>query len=145
MKFEEHGHQASHNTNEEEAQGDHAVLLELIPHGVIPEGLSLKESLVEPGDGFIGVCCHGRQHIVGREKDIYEQQHEVLAVPEAHTVVDPRTVMVHVKHTSVAHRAVVAPLWLENVAHQAISPALVLWVTQVKAPEYWDLPWVSCH
>lgn len=80
------------------------MLLEIIPHGVIPEGmLSLKESLVEPFHGLIGVCCHGREDIIGREKDIDKQQHEVLAVPEAHTVVDPRTVMVHVEHTSVAH------------------------------------------
>jgi hypothetical protein len=121
------------------------MLLEIVPHGVIPEGLSLKEGLVKPCDGFIGVCCHGRQHIVGSEKDINKQQHEILAVPEAHTVVDPRAVMVHVEHTSVAHRAMVTSLWLEHVAHQAIPPTLVLWVSQVKAPENGDLPRVSSH
>ena len=145
MKFEENGHQTCHDTHKEEAQGNHAVLLEVIPHGVIPEGLGLKESLVEPCDGLIGVCCHGRQHVVGREEDIDEQQHEVLAVPEAHTVVDPRAVMIHVEHTSVAHRAVVTPLWLEHVAHQAIPPALVFWIAQVKAPEDGYLPRVSSH
>ena len=103
MKFEEHGHQASHDTHEEEAQGDHAMLLEVILHRVIPERICLKESLVEPCYGLIGVCCHGRQHVVGREEDIDEQQHEVLAVPEAHTIVDPGAVMVHVENTSVAH------------------------------------------
>ena len=122
------------------------MLLKIVPHGVIPEVLrSLKEGLVGPCDGLIGVCCHGHQHIVGREKDVNEEQHEVLAVPEAHTVVDPRAVMVHVEHTSVAHRAVVTSLWLEHVAHQAIPSAFVLWVAQVKAPENGDLPRVSSH
>ena len=38
-----------------------------------------------------------------------------------------------------------ASFWLENVAHETISASLILWVSQVKAPEDWDLSWIGSH
>jgi hypothetical protein len=38
-----------------------------------------------------------------------------------------------------------ASLRFENVAHQAVSPSFILRVSQIEAPEYRDLTWVSEH
>ena len=38
----------------------------------------------------------GKEYEVGSKDDIDEEKHEVFAVPEANTIVDPWTVMVHV-------------------------------------------------
>ena len=53
--------------------------------------------------------------------------------------------MVHVENTTIAGGAMMAALWLENIAHETVTASLVLWVTEMEAPEYWYLSWVSCH
>ena len=88
---------------------------------------------------------HRKDNEDGGQLDVDEKQQEVLTVPEADAVVDPRAVMVHVEHASVAGGAVMAPLGLEDVAHEAVAATLVLRVSQVEAPEDWDLPGVCCH
>jgi len=62
------------------------------------EVVSIKAPLdaLEPGKR------HGNDDKVGDYEDIYEQQNEKLAVPEANAVVNPGAVMVHIKHASVA-------------------------------------------
>jgi hypothetical protein len=41
--------------------------------------------------------------------DVEEEEHEELAVGEAHAVGDPGTMVVHVEHAALAGRAVMAP------------------------------------
>ena len=41
------------------------------------------------------------------EYDVEQEQYEEFAVGVAHTIADPRTVMIHVQHASLACRAVV--------------------------------------
>ena len=53
--------------------------------------------------------------------------------------------MVHVEDAPVTGRAVMAAFRLENVAHEAVTAALLLWITQMKAPKNWNLARVSCH
>ena len=53
--------------------------------------------------------------------------------------------VIHVEYTSVAARAVMASLRFEYVAHQTVAAALVLRITQVEAPEDWNLPRVRRH
>ena len=38
-----------------------------------------------------------------------------------------------------------AALWLENVAHETVTASLILWVTEMEAPEDWNLSRVCCH
>lgn len=53
--------------------------------------------------------------------------------------------MIHVQHAPIAGRAVMASFRLKYVAHEAVSSAFILWITQVEAPEDWDLPWIRRH
>ena len=53
--------------------------------------------------------------------------------------------MVHIEHTPIATRAMMASFRFEYVTHQTVSTALILRVTQVEAPEDWNLTWVSGH
>tara|TARA_B110000977_G_C10740946_1_gene362995 strand:- start:294 stop:536 length:243 start_codon:yes stop_codon:yes gene_type:complete len=69
----------------------------------------------------------------------------MFSIPKPYAVVDPRTMMVHVKHASVTCRTMMTALWLEHVAHEAVTPSLVLIVTKMESPKDWDLSWVGCH
>ena len=40
---------------------------------------------------------------------------EGIVVTNAYTIVDPRTVVIHLKYTPVTGRAVVGPVWFEHV------------------------------
>ena len=33
---------------------------------------------------------------IGRHQHINEKQHKILSIPETHTIVDPRAVMIHI-------------------------------------------------
>lgn len=94
---------------------------------------------LQPGKG------HCDDDEVGDNKDVDEKENEEFAVPESDAVVDPGAVMVHVEDAAVARRAVMAPFWLKDVAHEAVASALVLRVTQVEAPEDWNLSRVRRH
>ena len=64
---------------------------------------------------------------------VEQEQEEVLAVPEPHTVIDPGTVMIHVEYTTIAGRAVVTAIGLEHVAHQTVAFALYIRIAHVEA------------
>lgn len=106
---------------------------------------SHKLVLEAPLEHLIKVVCHEGTRGVRDKQHVNEKKEELLAIPEADTVVNPRTVMVHIEHASVARRAVVATLWLEHVAHEAVATALVFVVTQMEAPEDRHLAWVGRH
>lgn len=69
----------------------------------------------------------------------------MLAVPETDAVIYPGAMMVHVEDAAVARRAVMTALGFEHVTHEAVTASLVFVVSQVEAPEYGDLPRISCH
>ena len=100
--------------------------------------LARRVGVVERHEG-VGCVYKMREHeggvVVAGELGVDEQEDEVLAIPEANAVVDPRAVVVHVDHAPVAHGAVVAPFRLEQVAHQTVAFALLLAVVHVEAPE----------
>lgn len=139
MKLEESCHQDANDDVHYERHHDENVVAEL----VIVLG---NEFVVEAPDySLIEVVCHSDSRYITDNEHVYQEQEEVLPIPEAYAVVDPRTMMVHVKHAPVACGAVMASLRLENIAHEAVSTTLVLIVTQVKAPENGHLSRISRH
>jgi hypothetical protein len=70
----------------------------------------------------------------GAEDDVEQHLEEELPVLEAHAIIDPRTVVVHVEYASITRRAVVASLRLEDMAYQAEAPFLLVRVIQKEAP-----------
>lgn len=69
----------------------------------------------------------------------------MLSVPESYTIVNPWTMMIHIEDATVARRAVMASFWLEYVAHEAVAAPFVLVITEMEAPEDWDLPRIRRH
>ena len=65
--------------------------------------------------------------------DVDDEEHKELAVVEAHAVVDPGAVVVHIQDAAVADGAVVRPIGFPDVAHLAVAPPLRL-VAHVEAP-----------
>ena len=88
---------------------------------------------------------HCKGYKVCDNENIDQQQDKELAIPEANTVVDPRTMMVHVEHATATTRAMVTPLRLEDVAHQTVSSSLVFSITKMETPKYWNLTRISEH
>ena len=82
---------------------------------------------------------------VGYCEDVYKQKKEVFAVPKANTVINPRTMVIHVENTTITNRAMMASLWFENVTHETVTTTFLFWVAQVEAPKHWHLTWVSGH
>ena len=139
MEFQEGCNQKANHSVYYECEYDDDLGLQLI---VI---LCYELILEAPLEHLIKVICHEGTSSVGDKKHIYEEEEELLAIPKANAVVNPRTVVVHVEHASVARRTVMATLWLEHIAHEAVATSLVFVVTQVETPKYWHLAWVSRH
>jgi len=78
-----------------------------------------------------------------RAVHIEQELHEEFAVVEAHAVVDPWAMMIHVKNAPIADAAVVAPVRLPNIAHLAI-PTPLGFISHVEAPIGWYNAWI-CH
>ena len=142
MELEEHGHEYRDYSIEHECQLDRYVtsqqLLVLSLSAVIV-GIEGPLDTLEPSERHTDNDPVGNDQYIDKEKD------KKLAVPETNTVVNPRAMMVHVEHAPVARRAMMATLRLKYVAHEAVAATFVLRVTQVEAPEDWNLTWVSCH
>ena len=52
-----------------------------------------------------------------------QQKHqEVLVVVQAHTVTDPRTMVIHAKYATTTDRAVVRTWWSDCLAFEAVAP-----------------------
>lgn len=136
---EEGRHQNAYDCVEDEGEDDEGVFPQLLIILVDESGLE------SPLNDFAEVINHGEERDICDNEDVCEEQKEELAVPESHAVVYPRTMMIHVEYTPITGRAVMASLGLEDVAHQAIAPSFVLVITQVEAPEDWDLPGVGYH
>lgn len=75
------------------------------------------------------------------EQQIKNEEDEVFPVVEPHTVVDPRTVMVHIEHALFALRAMMCPFWFEVAANKA--KFTLMRVAVVHSPEQRNLAWVS--
>ena len=88
---------------------------------------------------------HRNCDVVSDDKNIDQQKNEKFPVPEADTVVDPWTMMIHIKNTPIARRTMMASFWLENVTHQTVTTTLVLWITKMEAPKDWNLSRVGSH
>ena len=142
VEFEEHGHQDGNDSIQHEGHLNHDVLYQLLLVSILRAEVICVQ---RPLNAFKPSVGHGDNYKVRDDEDVNEEQYEKLAVPESNTVINPRTVMVHVEHTSVARRAMMASLWLENVTHQTITTTLILWVTKMEAPKDWNLSWVSSH
>lgn len=83
-------------------------------------------SSVNLGDGE-------EHHYDKTEIHIRKKLNEELPVVEAHAVVDPRTVVIHVQDATVANTTVVCPVRLPDIAHFAVPSSLGL-ITHVEAP-----------
>jgi hypothetical protein len=59
------------------------------------------EHIKFPFDGVYKIIKHRYGYIVSGDEDIDQKKHEIFSVPKTYTVVDPRTMMVHVEHASV--------------------------------------------
>ena len=58
-----------------------------------------------PLDTYEEVVAQSNGYVVGADENVDEEEHEVLAVPETDTVVDPLTMMVEPLDTLVANVA----------------------------------------
>jgi len=74
-------------------------------------------------------CNLNQYHEKQYHKQVEEQENEEFPVVKSYAVVNPRTMMVHVKNTSVANRAMVASLWFKYMTNQAVSSLLVLFLS----------------
>lgn len=139
MEFEECSHQACNDNVKDKRDHDHDVVTQIWI-------VARKEFVVKtPKDGLVKVVHHGQHCGVSDKEHINQEENKVLPVPKADAVVDPRAVMVHVEHASVASGAVMASLRLEDIAHEAVPPPFVFIVSQMEAPEHWNLSGISCH
>ena len=97
-----------------------------------------SEAEIHPGHGCrhqLGEVFIYEDHIQvdaqvddGRHCNVEGQQVEELEVEVAHTVRDPRTVMVHLQHALVAHVAMMCSVWLPTFAHFALHDlVLIAW------------------
>ena len=57
----------------------------------------------------------------------------MLSIPKSYAIIDPGTVMIHVKDASIAGRTVMTSFWLEYIAHQAISSSFHFRISLMKA------------
>jgi hypothetical protein len=105
-----------------------------------------REQQLPPFDGLLiggqvpkycvdnrGKHCHKIE--VQRSQGIEQQKEEELSVPEAHTIVYPWTMVIHIQNASIAGRTVMTSIRLEHIAHQAIALAFGIWVAHVEALE----------
>ena len=141
MELEEHGDQNCNYSIQHECDLDEDVLSQ----SFLFDGLIRLVAVEHPLDRVKPGINHSKGYKVCDNENIDQQQDKELAIPEANTVVDPRTMMVHIKNTPIARRTMMASLWLENVTHQAVTTTLVLWITKMEAPKDWNLSWVSSH
>ena len=123
MELQESCDQKANHGDYYECKYDNDLVLELIV--VFRHKLVLEAPL----EHLVKIVCHEGTCGVRDTQHVNEKKEELLAIPEADTVVNPRTVMVHVEHASIARRAVVATLWLEHVAHEAVATTLVFVIT----------------
>lgn len=79
----------------------------------------------------------------GGDEDVEHKQNEILVVPHTHTIVYPRTVMIHLEHAFLALLTVVCPhrfpthiALLAVVQHHSVNVVRYLDVTR-------DESWVS--
>jgi len=142
VELKEHGHQDGDDAVKHVCDLDHKVSDELL---LVLVGLAEIVGVQGPLNRVDPRKKHRYCNKVGHEEHVDEEKDEEFAVPKADAVIDPWAVVVHIEHTSVAARAVMASLWLKDVAHQAISATLVLRVTQMEAPEDWNLPRICSH
>jgi hypothetical protein len=95
MELEESGHQCCHNRIKDERDHNHDVIRQL-------RVITRKEFVIEPPqDGLVKVISHREDCRVSDQEHIYQQENEVLPVPEADAVINPWAVVVHVEHTSI--------------------------------------------
>ena len=108
--------------------------------------MNKNEFLVKtPKHNLVKVISHENGGYVADDENIDEEEQEILAIPKADTIIDPRTVMVHVKYASITSRAMMTTFRLEHITHKAISASFVFIVTQVETPEYRYLSRISRH
>lgn len=81
----------------------------------------------------------------GVENNVKYKEKEWFSVPKAYAVVDPGTMMVHVKHTSLAGRAMMSSFRLKQVAHEAIPLSFGFVISKMKPPKSRNLSGVSEH
>jgi hypothetical protein len=75
--------------------------------------------------------------------NVKQKLEEELSIVEADTIIDPRTVVIHVEDASIAYATVVCAIRLPYVAHLAIPPSL-RFIAHVKAPVWRYNSWI-CH
>ena len=142
MKFKKHGHQnrdetIKHVSDKNHECCDHLLLVSVLCSRVI--------HIKEPLNGVEPAWEHGHNDIICQNKYIHEEQEEEFAIPEADTVINPRTMMVHIENTSIAGGTVMAAFWLKDIAHQAVSTSLVFRISPLHTPVRLHLSRICCH
>ena len=51
------------------------------------------------------------------DKEISDKKYKGFAVIESYTIIDPRTMVVHIQHTNLTFWAVMSPFWFEVVTY----------------------------
>jgi hypothetical protein len=80
-------------------------------------------------------CINPKRKIIAEnvefpQKSIEQEEQEEFPIIESDAVVQPRTMMIHIKHTSVAGGTMMGSLRLEDMANQTVSSFLVLRLIQ---------------
>ena len=141
MELEEHGDQNCNNSIQHECDLNEDVL----GQSFLFDGLVRLVAIEHPLDRVQPGIDHSKGYEVCDNENVDQQQDKEFSIPEANTVVDPRTMMVHVEHTTATARAMVTPLRLEDVAHQTVSSSLMFCITKMKSPKYRYLTRICEH
>jgi hypothetical protein len=57
----------------------------------------------------------------------------MFSIPEADTIVYPRTMVIHVENTTIAGRAVVTTIRFEYIAHETVPLTLILRISHIES------------
>merc|ERR1719483_645993 len=79
----------------------------------------LSPDRMSPVQNEVLKAAEGDEYTI--DKAVEEEKDEKLVVFEGYTIVDPRTVMIHLEDTSSTHRAMVSSVWLDHSTFLTIS------------------------
>lgn len=74
----------------------------------------------------------------------YRKQNEVFLIVLSHTVIDPRTVMIHLSNATLANRTVMCTLWLDTTAFRALEYNLTFTETHLFDHFFCCIPLWNC-
>ncbi len=78
-----------------------------------------------------------------KDQSIKQQKNKVFSIVETNTIIQPRTMMIHIQDTSVTSRTMMTSFWLENVANQTISSCFGISI--INKETLWKNYWKFYH